>query len=383
MKKQRKSLGRVLTWVFVLSLMLSCLGIIGVSAQDGVVVSYDASVIQPADLYSDWYCDNWGNVTAENNQLMAQSVMLFARQTYQNYSMAYNITCQGGSHTSFAKTYIALRQPAGYMLGGDLVAMTQNDMGNDNSQARPGRLGILVGMARTQVEIIVHTITAEGAAQNVSVLIDTPQGKDFRGGVSMEIKDCTDTLEVYLDGTMVAKVTMSEAQTYSAEGYTGQIYKNVVVTDKNGQELLKTQDGFVPAQGMFGFVGRGGRFGLATLTISALSGNAQDAVVATPTFDHENIHLEKAPETEASVVTQAPEVVTDPVEDTQGESQETTSQGVEVYVPGFSDKDKTALIIIMVLVNILLVSRGIWCFALMKPIFRSYRNYMIVGLLMV
>ncbi len=368
---------RQITLVFcTVCLIVSCFSMShGFAADNDTVVAYEFSKDKPSVLYDDWFCDRWDTLAQENSTLEAQA-MLFSRHTYRNYKLTYIITCTQGSHTSFAKTYLVLRQPTGYMMSGDLLALDRTDLGNDNRDARPGRLGILLGMARTDLEITVHTRKDDGTVSNIHTLIPLPTGCDFRTGMTVEVQDAEDSMEIRANGTLLAKITMEDTAPYEAYGYRGSVYRTVTVTDGSGAELMKTEEGFVPSQGMFGFAGKGGRYALSSLSVKSLTGSAADARVTDPLFEHNSIHLERAPQTEAPEETSPPEIVTG----TQSSDQNTTDTLTETHTEALTTAQVTGpselsgakpisagvVVVLLVILNVLLITRGIWCFVLLK-----------------
>ena len=113
----RKKIILIITILFVL--VCSSNTVVLADGDSSVVFEDNFSNISVTEMYSDWFCGDWGNVSVAEGKLKSNRTLL-RRDTYSNYSMSFDILCEKGSHTGFSKVYVLLRQPEGYMISGDL-----------------------------------------------------------------------------------------------------------------------------------------------------------------------------------------------------------------------------------------------------------------------
>lgn len=251
--------------------------------------AYDVFLF-PNNLYPDWYSDSWGRFKVKNGLLEFGGVFM-RRVNYSNYCFSGEVGAARGSAAGIEKAYLLLRQPAGFGTDARELGLGSAD-GRDGS-ARPGLVGILVGINGTALEIVIHT---SDESQTSGVWHDTysitlPEGLDFsKQQVNFELTDRGDKLELRLDGAAVISLSLAGTETRTVNDWSAAAYTSYTLTDATGTVLGSGSNALIPVAGTVGFLGRGVVCRCNNLKLTAL-GNADDSVSAPVFFDEARILL--------------------------------------------------------------------------------------------
>ena len=262
MKIMKKTVAVFLTMI-MLAAMLTC----RVMAEENAAADcfrFDYSKSNIKAQYAEWYFSDYAtaDVARDTGTLNVQGVAV-KRGGYQNYDCSFEILL---SENSYSKTYFISKFIMGELMSLAPSGLTVNDLPSWNKNSRPGYMGVMLGLGKDGLEVVVHTYDtkSDSGYGNINAAFALPAGVEVQNGMTVRVVDTGNRVEYYIEDTKIASVVLTAEE--------GSEHIRAEILDANGAKLAETAKAHVDLQGTIGFISRGSVFKLKNIGMTALSG---------------------------------------------------------------------------------------------------------------